>query len=577
MDWRRAVLMGNSYILKDFPSGFMMWCPGFDRVSLCLIVLQRLWFVLRFRATDASLRQKSQVINLQCSCGIVQIQLLHMDLKLINMAFHALHSHQMIIMSQPVKTSLFAMACDQCPHIVLTMTSFFFNAKCHALFSSGKYLVSVGAPQDRYICLWNLHGGVLVRKLRACFLSSVIASVCFSSDAKYIATAGKKHLRLWTIGSPKACESSRIYALTDLGVLCLLNSELSIEKSADLKHFEASKWAQAKLKNSETDAQSPLFTSSHQVDLKILPPMVGDGGLCVPVCSEVQTPSEHGRECNEKCLHSISKTTSETDNSKISPTPSEKLSTLPWTIAGSLYILFVWICSVHRRALIWRKHGSRMLHQSWLWMPSGANQANSLNHFTLVDIVKKMLSRRNNSAQVRMQDNHPRGVRRSFSSPIQDFSGQILDQEETTSLRTIEDSLFQLPGKVVSESSIENLVDQSCSLQRVSARSSVTDNLMDTELAEGSNRKNCTSKVSQESLTASPTWSMVDPSNGFANAIDQKDGIENLDSSAEGISDQLQSQLYEEAVKLLPPVSAKVHAIAELAISDEGSLSQTRF
>lgn len=42
---------------------------------------------------------------------------------------------------------------------------------------------------------------MLVAKLRASSSSSAVASVSFSSDAKFIVTAGKNHLKFWTVGS----------------------------------------------------------------------------------------------------------------------------------------------------------------------------------------------------------------------------------------------------------------------------------------------------------------------------------------------------------------------------------------
>lgn len=80
--------------------------------------------------------------------------------------------------------------------------SFFYPFVNEASYPSfiGKYLVSVGFSQDGYICLWDWRNGVLVTKVKACSSCSSVESVCFSSDAKFIVTAGKKHLKLWKVG-----------------------------------------------------------------------------------------------------------------------------------------------------------------------------------------------------------------------------------------------------------------------------------------------------------------------------------------------------------------------------------------
>lgn len=155
------------------------------------------------------------------------------------------------------------------------------GVECTAFSPDGKHLVSVGFPHDGYICLWNWRNEVLVTKLKACPSCSSVESVSFTSDARFIVTAGKKHLKFWTVGSsarprantgakslamqgkpinlghPKGCsiidvtspiltnniivnhgqavENFPIYALTNAGVLSLLNSRLSARTSVDLK------------------------------------------------------------------------------------------------------------------------------------------------------------------------------------------------------------------------------------------------------------------------------------------------------------------------------------------------------
>lgn len=61
----------------------------------------------------------------------------------------------------------------------------------------GEHLVCVGG----YIYLWNWRSGMLVTKIKASSSCSAVTSVSFSADAEFVITAGKKHLKIWTIGS----------------------------------------------------------------------------------------------------------------------------------------------------------------------------------------------------------------------------------------------------------------------------------------------------------------------------------------------------------------------------------------
>ncbi|KAL8121513.1 hypothetical protein AgCh_018297 [Apium graveolens] len=150
---------------------------------------------------------------------------------------------------------------------------------CMDFSPDGKYLVSVGFSRDGYLCLWDWRSGMLAAKVKASSSFTAVASVKFTSDAKFIITAGKSHLKFWKPskssranartgllaihGKPinlahhrgcsfvalssailtngrlvdcnQHCEISPIHALTDTGVLCLLDSQFKITNSVDLK------------------------------------------------------------------------------------------------------------------------------------------------------------------------------------------------------------------------------------------------------------------------------------------------------------------------------------------------------
>ncbi|KZV14277.1 mitogen-activated protein kinase-binding protein 1-like [Dorcoceras hygrometricum] len=75
-----------------------------------------------------------------------------------------------------------------------------YGVACISLSSDGKHLVSAGFPRDEYICLWNWQRKTLVTKVKESSLSSTVTSIAFSSDAKFLLTAGGNDLKYWKIG-----------------------------------------------------------------------------------------------------------------------------------------------------------------------------------------------------------------------------------------------------------------------------------------------------------------------------------------------------------------------------------------
>ncbi|WVZ05114.1 hypothetical protein V8G54_018460, partial [Vigna mungo] len=162
--------------------------------------------------------------------------------------------------------------------VVSELKGHLYGATCICFSPNGKHLVSVGG----YIYLWNWRSGDLITKLQATSCST-ISSISFSSDAKFFVTSGKKHLKFWLLGSSrktqlyegmrkstslaihekpanlafhkassvtsissvwccngydnckKAGDCFPLYTLTDSGILYLINSGMSVEKSVTLK------------------------------------------------------------------------------------------------------------------------------------------------------------------------------------------------------------------------------------------------------------------------------------------------------------------------------------------------------
>lgn len=72
------------------------------------------------------------------------------------------------------------------------------------LHGVGKHLVSLGLPQDGYMCLWDWKSGALLMKTRAASGSLVATTLHFATDGSFFVSGGAKHLKQWTIGGPRA-------------------------------------------------------------------------------------------------------------------------------------------------------------------------------------------------------------------------------------------------------------------------------------------------------------------------------------------------------------------------------------
>ncbi|MQM01511.1 hypothetical protein Taro_034271, partial [Colocasia esculenta] len=74
--------------------------------------------------------------------------------------------------------------------------------------SDGKSLVSLGYINDGYICLWDWRVGRLITKVKASTTLGPILSVSFLSEGSSFITIGRKHLKLWTLGSLKTLSTN---------------------------------------------------------------------------------------------------------------------------------------------------------------------------------------------------------------------------------------------------------------------------------------------------------------------------------------------------------------------------------
>lgn len=76
----------------------------------------------------------------------------------------------------------------------------FRQANCFHTFFPGKNIVSVGVPEDGYICLWEWRTSTVVIRTRASAVGNPTTALRFSSDGSYFITAGSKHMKHWVVG-----------------------------------------------------------------------------------------------------------------------------------------------------------------------------------------------------------------------------------------------------------------------------------------------------------------------------------------------------------------------------------------
>lgn len=58
--------------------------------------------------------------------------------------------------------------------------------------------MSLGLPQDGYMCLWDWKSGALLMKIRAASASLAATTLHFATDGSFFVSGGEKHLKQWT-------------------------------------------------------------------------------------------------------------------------------------------------------------------------------------------------------------------------------------------------------------------------------------------------------------------------------------------------------------------------------------------
>ncbi|KAJ1389631.1 WD40/YVTN repeat-like-containing domain superfamily, partial [Sesbania bispinosa] len=120
-----------------------------------------------------------------------------------------------------------------------------YGVACICFSPNGKHLVSVGG----YIYLWDWRSGHLVTKLQATSSCSTVSSVSFSSDAKFIVTAGKNHLKFWTLGSSRRTQQNGGNEQTTLLAIHEKLTNLSIHKESSFTAISSSVWSSSSYDN----------------------------------------------------------------------------------------------------------------------------------------------------------------------------------------------------------------------------------------------------------------------------------------------------------------------------------------
>ncbi|XP_045793438.1 WD repeat-containing protein 62 isoform X1 [Trifolium pratense] len=141
--------------------------------------------------------------------------------------------------------------------VVSELKGHLYGVSCICFSPNGKHLVSVGV----YIYLWDWRSGHLITKLQGTSSGSTVSSVSFSSDAKFIVTAGKKHLKFWTLkSSRKTQQNGGLHRTASLAIQEKV-ANLSIQKDCSYTSIASSVWTNGSDDNrKQAGGLFPIYT-----------------------------------------------------------------------------------------------------------------------------------------------------------------------------------------------------------------------------------------------------------------------------------------------------------------------------